>query len=284
MEKKELVQKSVKELKAVAKKNNISIPTGYLKDDIIKLLLRASKVSKKNTNETIVKKVKFSEPLEQNMKIKSQIEQRSVQQKLNVKATVSVEQAKKIGKYTVIKQLGSKGKEGTTFLVENKKGGKFALKLFSKTKAVSTLVKEGHYQKMVAKHGLAPKVVEINEEEKYILMELMDKNLFDIMKKNNGVLSDSVQKKIVKVITKMDDTGVFHGDPNPANFMLTGGKMYMIDYGFAKDIDGKLMKKHNTKTPNRKFMILGLLLKIKEIYREHNPNIEYNVLSKMLEN
>ena len=28
---------------------------------------------------------------------------------------------KKIGKYNVIKQLGSKGKEGTTFLVENKR-------------------------------------------------------------------------------------------------------------------------------------------------------------------
>ena len=80
----------------------------------------------------------------------------------------------------------------------------------------------------------------------------------------------------------MDETGVFHGDPNPANFMLKGASMYMIDYGFARDIDDKLVKKYETNTPNTKFMILGLILKLKEIYREHNPNIEYKVLSKII--
>lgn len=304
MEKKELIQLNVKDLKAYAKKIDIVVPSGILKADLVKLLVNANKKntgrsstvpritptacisqdlptsrrpkqSKTTLNE---KQVKFANPLEQPPKV-SKNSVRGVTQ-----TPVGICGAKKIGKYNVIKQLGTKGKEGTTFLVENKKGGQFAMKVFSKTKAVSTLVKEAHYQKMVSKHGIAPKVLETNEEEKYILMELMDKNLFDIIKKNNGELSDAVQKKIVKVITKMDETGVFHGDPNPANFMLTGNQMYMIDYGFAKDIDEKLMKKHNTKTPNRKFMILGFLLKLKEIYREHNPNIEYNVLSKMLEN
>ena len=65
--------------------------------------------------------------------------------------------------------------------------------------------------------------------------------------------------------------------------MLNGQSMFMIDYGFAKDIDDKLIRKHETETPNMKFMILGLILKLKEIYRDHNPNIEYKVLSKILE-
>ena len=58
--------------------------------------------------------------------------------------------------------------------------------------------------------------------------------------------------------------------------------MYMIDYGFAKDIDDRLIKKYETNSPNMKFMILGLILKLKDIYKDHNPDIEYKALSKML--
>ena len=186
------------------------------------------------------------------------------------------------GKYTIIQQLGSSGKEGTTYLVKNKKGDEFAMKMFSKHKSVNMLLKEVVFQKQAAKHGIAPQIKETNEEHKYIVMEKLDKNLFDIVKKNKGEIPDTVQRKIVSVIKKMDGTGVFHGDPNPANFMLKGNSMYMIDYGFAKDIDDKLMKKYETEAPNSKFMILGLILKLKEIYKDHNPNLEYKILSKAL--
>jgi len=186
------------------------------------------------------------------------------------------------GKYTIIQQLGSSGKEGTTYLVKNKKGDEFAMKMFSKHKSVNMLLKEVVFQKQAAKHDIAPQIKETNEEHKYIVMEKLDKNLFDIVKKNQGAIPDTVQRKIVSVIKKMDGTGVFHGDPNPANFMLKGNSMYMIDYGFAKDIDDKLMKKYETEVPNSKFMILGLILKLKEIYKDHNPNIEYKILSKAL--
>ena len=156
------------------------------------------------------------------------------------------------------------------------------MKVFPKQKSINTLLKEVEHQREAARHGIAPEIKEINQEGKYIVMEKLDKNLFDIVKKNNGEIPDTIQRKIVNVIKQMDETGVFHGDPNPANFMMKGTSMYMIDYGFARDIDDKLMKKYETKTPNKKFMILGLILKLKEIYRDHNPNIEYKVLSKIL--
>ena len=188
------------------------------------------------------------------------------------------------GKYSILEQLGSTGKEGTTFLVRTKRGDEYAMKTFAKQKSNKNLRLEAQYQRHVASFGLAPQIKDINENDKYIVMDRLDKNLFDIVKKNNGEIPEKIQKKIIQVIVKMDDTGVFHGDPNPANFMLKGNSMYMIDYGFARDIDEKLIRKYETNTPNKKFMILGLILKLKEIYRDHNPHIEYKVLSKMLEN
>ena len=185
-----------------------------------------------------------------------------------------------IGKYKIIKQLGTEGKEGTCYLVENKKGEKYAMKCFAKSKSSNMLQKEALAQKEVAKYDLAPNVKEVNEDEKYIVMDYLDKNLFDIVKKNHGEIPEVYQKKVANLILKLDETGVFHGDPNPANFMLKGQKMYIIDFGFAKDIDDRLIKKYNTETPNQKFMPIGLVLKLKEIYRNHNPNIEYKVLSK----
>ena len=188
-----------------------------------------------------------------------------------------------IGKYKIIKQLGTEGKEGTCYLVENRKGERYAMKCFAKSKSSNMLQKEALAQKEVAKYDLAPKIKEVNEDEKYIVMDHLDRNLFDIVKKNNGEIPDAYQKKVTSLISKLDETGIFHGDPNPANFMLKGQKMYIIDFGFAKDIDERLIKKYDTETPNKKFMPIGLILKLKEIYRNHNPNIEYKVLSKYCE-
>ena len=41
------------------------------------------------------------------------------------------------------------------------------------------------------------------------------KNLFDIVKKNHGEIPEVYQKKVANLILKLDETGVFHGDPNP---------------------------------------------------------------------
>ena len=39
----------------------------------------------------------------------------------------------------------------------------------------------------------------------------------------------------------------------------------LIHFGFAKDIDDQLIKQHGT-TPNKSFMILGLILKLKDLF------------------
>lgn len=170
----------------------------------------------------------------------------------------------KIDKYTRIRQLGNKGKEGTTYLVLDKEK-EFAMKTFRKTKSSNTLKNEYYLQKQASKAGIAPRVVEYDSVSKYIVMEKMDTHLVDLMKKQKGNLLKYQQLEIIDIFKKLDNIGVFHGDSNILNYMLKDKKIYLIDYGFAKEITPKLCKKLGTNSPNIKIMTLGLILKLKEL-------------------
>ena len=98
------------------------------------------------------------------------------------------------------------------------------------------------------------------------------------MKEKHGRLPIKYQKTIVDIANTLDKIGIFHNDPNIANFMVKDGKLYIIDYGFAKPINSALIKKY-TKTPNKKYMIWGFLLKCRE---EFGSDIKYSYLSKQL--
>lgn len=172
---------------------------------------------------------------------------------------------KKVDKYIRIRQLGNKGKEGTTYLVRNKKEREFAMKTFRKTKSSNTLKIEYTLQKKASKVGISPRVVEYDSVSKYIVMEKMDIHLVDIMKKQKGNLLKNQQLQIIDIFKKLDDVGVFHADSNILNYMLKGKRIYLIDFGFSKEITPRLCKKLGTKHPNMRIMTLGLVLKLKEL-------------------
>ena len=117
-------------------------------------------------------------------------------------------------------------------------------------------------------------------------MDKLNKNLFDVLKENKGHLSDYLQTEIIRIIMTLDNIKIFHGDPNPLNFMLdSNDKLYIIDYGFGKKIDDKLVKKHGTHNINMKFMILGLVLKLRDIFKPNIfGNISYSILNTYLSN
>jgi len=171
---------------------------------------------------------------------------------------------KKIDKYTKIRQLGVKGKEGTTYLVKDKKDRELAMKTFRKTKSSITLKTEYTLQKKASKAGISPRVVEYDHVSKYIVMEKMDEHLMDVMKKHQGNLSKTHQLRIIEIFKKLDEVGVFHGDSNMMNYMLKNKKLYIIDFGFSKEINSKLIKKLGTDAPNLKIMTLGLIIKLKK--------------------
>lgn len=170
-----------------------------------------------------------------------------------------------IDKYEKIKQLGKTGKEGTTYLVRTEDGSEYAMKTFRKQKSSATLRNEYNLQKLASKHGVAPIVISRDTVSKYIVMEKMDKHLFDVMKKQNGDLNKAQQKAIIKLYKKLDEAGVFHGDSNITNYMYKGKQLYMIDYGMAKEITPSLCKKLGTDTPNMTIMTIGIVIKLKEL-------------------
>ena len=173
--------------------------------------------------------------------------------------------AKKVDKYTRIRQLGNKGKEGTTYLVRDNREREFAMKTFRKTKSSNTLKNEYTLQKQAANAGVAPRVVEYDSVSKYIVMEKMDLHLVDLMKKQKGVLLRGQQYQILDLFKKLDDAKVFHADSNILNYMMKGKRIYLIDFGFSKEITPRLCKKLGTDHPNMRMMTLGLVLKLKEL-------------------
>jgi len=179
---------------------------------------------------------------------------------------------KKYMSYTYIRQLGSEGKDGRTFLVKDRKRKEYALKLFRDNKNVNQIQKEVDFQVMCSECGIAPKIVDFDIKGKYIVMEKLDDTLYDYFVKQNGQLTISQQKHAVNLFKKLDDCGVLHGDPNPLNFMKKGRKWYMIDYGFAEKITSTTRRRFG-KNPNFKCMTLGLLLKLRDIYPE--TKLEY---------
>jgi hypothetical protein len=46
--------------------------------------------------------------------------------------------------------------------------------------------------------------------------------------------------------------------------MKKGKRLYIIDFGFARKIDDKIIKKYGS-NPNIKLMTLGLILKLKDL-------------------
>lgn len=168
-----------------------------------------------------------------------------------------------LDKYEIHEQLGDKGKEGITYKVAHD-GHEYAMKTFRKTKSASTLRIEAEFQKRASEIGVSPAVIEYDTVFKFIVMDKMDMHLADAIQKQ-GELFKYQQLRVINIFKRLDEANIFHGDLNIANFMLKGRDIYLIDFGFAKEIDSKLIKKLGTSHPNHRFMIIGLIKKLKEL-------------------
>jgi predicted Ser/Thr protein kinase len=185
----------------------------------------------------------------------------------------------KLDKYTRYEQLGEKGKEGITYLVRDKHGKEYAMKTFRKEKSSKTLKMEYALQKKASKKNITPRVYDYDTVSKYIVMAKMDSHLYEQLEKDKGILQKKQQERILEIFKKLDEAGVFHGDANLLNYMLKDGEIYIIDFGFSKEITPKLMKKLGSDRPNYHLMTIGLILKLKEM---NMPEKSYKYLLKAL--
>jgi len=181
----------------------------------------------------------------------------------------------KIDRYKKYEQLGQAGKEGITFRVTDRQGKEYAMKTFRKTKSSAKLAQEYILQEKASKRGIAPKVYKFDTVTKYIVMEKMDTHLLETMKKEKG-LSKTHQLRILEIFNELDKAGVFHNDANLCNYMFKGDKLYIIDFGFAKEINDKLLKTTGP-NPNANLMLIGFVMKLKEM--EQSPS-SYKYLIK----
>lgn len=182
----------------------------------------------------------------------------------------------KHARYSFEKQLGDPGKDAVTWRVEM--GGKrFALKQFKPRKSENKIRKEVELQTLAAEYGIAPKIHDVDYKRKYIVMDKLDKHLIEVG--SDKLLSDDSQHQLVNLYSKLDDIGVFHGDPNPLNYMFKRKKLYVIDFGMSTVINSKLRKKLATETPNADIMNLSMVLKLKKI---GFPKQSYSILADSL--
>lgn len=184
-------------------------------------------------------------------------------------------QLSKYMKYSYIKQLGFKGLDGRTFLIKDDKNNEYAIKIFKDTKDPKAIETEAKLQIRASEFNIAPRVIEYSCHGKFLVMERMSITLYHLFRKQNDSLTDAQQKSIISLFRRLDKAKVFHGDPNPLNFMRKNGKWFAIDYGFARPIDDSCVKRYGH-TPNMTYMPLGLYLKFKEVC----PGVKLSYIKK----
>ena len=135
---------------------------------------------------------------------------------------------------------GKKGKEGTTF-----RAGEYAVKLFKSTKSKAKLVLEADLQNLAARYGVAPVVHYVSEKQKFIVMDALEETIVDKGRRDEWTtLPEEYAAQLYALCKRLDAAGVVQNDGNPLNLMLDGnGRLYIIDYGFAKKITQKIIKK-----------------------------------------
>ena len=170
------------------------------------------------------------------------------------------------------KQLGKTGKEGTVYLVKID-DIEYAQKTFKKTKSVTNIKREVDFQIKAAEVNVAPKVIDVNLKNKSITMEKMDKTVLEVLKDQDGVLTDDQQRKILKLYKKLDKIGILHNDANPLNLMIKGDEWRLIDYGMTKKI-GKTHKEN----PNLTICLRFLLNSVRGINNKKHMKISPKIL------
>ena len=175
------------------------------------------------------------------------------------------------------KQLGQTGKEGTIYLVKID-DNEYAQKTFKKKKSAANIKREVDFQIKAAEVDVAPKVIDVNLKNKSITMEKMDKTVLEVLKDQDGVLTDDQQIKIVKLYEKLDKIGILHNDANPLNLMIKGDEWRLIDYGMTKKI-GKTHKEN----PNLTICLRFLLNSFKGINNKKHMKVPPQILLDALE-
>ena len=78
----------------------------------------------------------------------------------------------------------------------------------------------------------------------------------------------------------LDEAKVFHNDSNINNYMVRRGRIYIIDFGFSKEITAALCKNLKTERPNYILMTIGFIMEAKRFFK-NCPKIYDHILKSV---
>jgi serine/threonine protein kinase len=94
-------------------------------------------------------------------------------------------------------------------------------------------------QRRGAKLKLAPKIIDYfwDESTAYILMDrIFGKSIYDLYGDNSKDVPTKVFNQIRDILEKLYSAGIEYSDISSYNFIIDNEKMYVIDFGHAKEI------------------------------------------------
>ena len=182
-----------------------------------------------------------------------QQQQKDKELELSFSQTISpVESNKRIGKYSVIKLLGS-GAMGSVYLVKDDDGKNFALKTMlpavAETKVgLKRFQQEVNAMKML-RHANIIKIFEIGQQGNthYFTMEYIEgKPLSDyVQDKMSAKKIAYIIEKVARALDYAHSKNIIHRDIKPANIMISkSGEPIIMDFGLARQSqsDNRLTK------------------------------------------
>lgn len=175
---------------------------------------------------------------------------------------------------------GKKGKEGTTF-----RAGQYAVKLFKTSKSAIKLKGEAELQSAAAAKGVAPAVHYVSTAQKLIVMDALEETIVDKGKREKwSRLPEAYAAQLYALCKRLDAAGLVQNDGNPLNLMLdANGRLYIIDYGFAKKITAAVKKKRGSQ-PNVNLTLWHFARQMRHYTNENKVKFLENDLTERIVN
>lgn len=157
-------------------------------------------------------------------------------------------------KFLVIEQIGS-GTFGKIFKAQNRYTKEtVAIKLEDKTKNI-TIKNEARIYTYLKSLPCVPKIKAYGVEGKYnfLAIDILDKSIYDYVKENESIqLTEIIQigEQLIQIMEQIHEMGIIHRDVKPENFMFSGDKIKVIDFGISRKYIQN--KKHVDKEYNKK--------------------------------
>jgi tRNA A-37 threonylcarbamoyl transferase component Bud32 len=116
--------------------------------------------------------------------------------------------------------------------------------MFVKEVSASTCQNEIELQRIAAQYGFAPKIIRtsMHEDVCLIFMENLDTEcLADVYGEDPEEIPEWIWDQIrIMVRTLIEEEGIEYPDITPYNFIEKDNKIYIVDFGDAKYIDGDI--------------------------------------------